>query len=165
MRLSELFEAEDLKTLYCSRKLLNGKELVEWAKEQGFTKCLDPSDMHVTIAFSKKKIDWAHMTDSFDHVQSTNGKREVKQFDGGAIVLTFENGDLRRRWEEFKKDFGATWEYPDYHPHITITYDGLPDGVKIQDIIPYDGKLEFGPEIIQEVKSNWKAKENLVDEK
>lgn len=173
MKIAELFESADLKTLYCSRNLLNGEEFLKWAEDQGFKKCLDPSDMHVTIAFSKKKIDWSELTDSFDHIQSTvnkkhpeKTKREVKQFDGGAIVLTFENSDLHRRWEEFKEDFGASWDYPDYHPHITITYDGLPEGMKLEDIEPYEGKLEFGPEIMKELDLNWKAKvkETKLDE-
>lgn len=173
MKITELFESENLKSLYCSRHLTNGADLVKWAEDQGFTKCLDPKDMHVTVAFSKKKIDWAVMTDSFDHIQSTinrkhpeKTKREVKQFDGGAIVLTFENGDLHHRWEEFKEDFGASWDYPDYHPHVTITYDGLPDGMKIEDIKPFEGKLEFGPEIMKEVDLKWKdkTKEKKLDE-
>ncbi len=166
MRLKELFEStsKDMKTLYCSRKLLNGEDLVKWAKGQGFDKCLDPKEMHVTIAYSKKPIDWSDMTDSFDHVQSTVKKhpetREIKLFgkDKNAVVLAFENDDLRRRWEEFRDDFGASWDHDGYHPHISITYDGLPEGLELEDIEPYTGILEFGPEIMEPVKSDWGSK-------
>jgi hypothetical protein len=160
MKLNELFEAaKDIKTLYCSRKLLNGDDVVEWAKEQGFTKCLDPSDMHVTICFSKKPIDWSNLTDSFDNVQSSAGsKREIQLFgdDKTAVVLTFECADLNRRFEEFRDDFGATSDFPEYRPHISISYAGLPDGLELKDIKPYDGVLKFGPEIMKPVKLDWK---------
>jgi hypothetical protein len=173
MRIQELFEKKvALKTLYCSRDLLNGDEVVKWAEEQGFTKCLKPKDMHVTIAYSKKKIDWSNLTDSFDSVISKvnkkdpkKTKREVKVFDGGAVVLTFISGELQNRWEEFKDDFGASWDYPEYKSHVTITYDGLPEGMKLKDIKPFEGDLKFGPEITQEVNSGWKAKAKAGEKK
>lgn len=166
MKLIELFEGEEGKfdTLYCSRKLLNAEDVIEWAKSQGFTNCVGKDDMHVTIAYSKKEIDWSELTDSFDNVVSRkdgeddgNGERGVEEFKGNAIVLTFENGDLERRWKEFKDDFGATWDFPEYRPHVTITYDGLPEGLKLEDIKPYEGELNFGPEKMEPVKKNWKA--------
>lgn len=159
MKIKELFESINKRdTLYCSRKLLNGAELLKWAEAQGFEKCLDPKDMHVTIAYSKKKIDWSNLTDSSDTVQCSDGDRAIKQFDGGAIVLTFKCDDLENRWKELIDDFGASWDYSDYSPHITITYDGLPDGIKLEDIEPYTGTLTFGPEIMEPVDGGWKGK-------
>ena len=159
MKIKELFESINKRdTLYCSRKLLNGAELLKWAEAQGFEKCLDPKDMHVTIAYSKKKIDWSNLTDSSDTVQCSDGDRAIKQFDKGAIVLTFKCDDLENRWKELIDDFGASWDYPDYSPHITITYDGLPDGMKLEDIEPYTGTLTFGPEIMEPVDGGWKGK-------
>jgi hypothetical protein len=175
MKIEDLFEAKKkLKTLYCSRKLLNAKDVIEWAKAQGFKNVLEPKDMHVTIAYSKEKIDWSDMTDSFDHITSRKDgkkddtKREVHAFgeDKKAIVLTFENADLHRRWEEFTEHFGASWDFPDYRPHVSITYDGLPEGLKLSDIKPYEGELYFGPETMDEVNTDWKSnvKEKKVNE-
>ncbi len=173
MKLEDLFEAEH-KTLYCSRDLLNGEDLVAWAHKQGFKNCLTPDDMHVTIAYSKKKIDWSDMTDSFDTVVSRKGgkkdktKRAIKAFGEkkDAIVLTFESDDLHTRWEEFKDEFGASWDHDGYHPHVTITYDGLPEGLKLEDIEPYEGELRFGPEKMAEVNNKWKSnvKEKKINE-
>lgn len=176
MKIIELFESKDknLKTLYCSRKLLNGDDIVKWAKEQGFKKVLEPSDMHATIAYSKDEIDWTEMTDSFDTVVSRKDgkkdktKRAIKAFGekGDAIVLTFESDDLKTRWKEFIDDFGASWDHDGYHPHVTITYDGLPKGMKLEDIAPYEGELRFGPEIMEPVNTKWKSsvKEKKVNE-
>jgi hypothetical protein len=172
MRAIEIFERSsatkgDFKTLYCSRKLLNGKEIVEWAKSQGLPKCLDPDNMHVTVAYSKEKIDWSEMTDSFDNVRSDGGKREMALFgqNKDAVVLKFECPDLDSRWQEFKDDFGASWDFDGYNPHVTISYDGLPKGIDIDDIEPFEGVLEFGPEKMDIVDLKWrgKVKETKLD--
>ncbi len=167
MNSSDLFEAKkNLQTLYVSRKLTNAEDLVAWAHEQGFDKCLDPKEMHVTIAYSKEKIDVSEMTDSFDTVQVSEkkgkkgGKREMKLFGEkkDCVVLVFECPDLHHRWEEFIDEFGASWDHDGYHPHVTISYNGLPEGMKLEDIEPYKGRLEFGPEIHKEVNPKWKSK-------
>lgn len=161
MNSSELFEAKkELKTLYVSRKLINGDDLVAWAHEQGFDKCLDPSDMHVTVAYSKKKIDQSEMTDSFDSVVCKKGKREMKLFGEkeDCVVLVFDCPELHERWEEFTDEFGASWDHDGYHPHVTISYAGMPEDMKLEDIKPYKGVLEFGPEIHKEVNPKWKGK-------
>ena len=46
------------RTLYVSRKLLNAKAVIAWAKSQGFETTLPAADMHVTIAFSQTPVDW-----------------------------------------------------------------------------------------------------------
>lgn len=167
MNSSDLFEGKKaLQTLYVSRKLKNAEDLVAWAHEQGFDKCLDPKEMHVTVAYSKEKIDVSEMTDSFDTVNvaakkgNKGGKREMKLFGEkeDCVVLVFECPDLHHRWEEFIEDFGASWDHDGYHPHVTISYSGLPEGLKLEDIEPYKGRLEFGPEIHQEVNPKWKSK-------
>lgn len=167
MNSSDLFEAKkNLQTLYVSRKLTNAEDLVAWAHEQGFDKCLDPKEMHVTIAYSKEKIDVSEMTDSFDTVQVSEkkgkkgGKREMKLFGEkkDCVVLVFECPELHERWDEFIDDFGASWDHDGYHPHVTISYNGLPEGMKLEDIEPYKGRLEFGPEIHKEVNPKWKSK-------
>ena len=166
MNSSDLFEAKkELKTLYVSRKLINGEDLVAWAHEQGFDKCLDPKEMHVTVAYSKKKIDQSEMTDSFDTVRSgkkgkNDNNREMKLFGEkeDCVVLVFECPELHERWEEFIDDFGASWDHDGYHPHVTISYAGMPEDMKLEDIKPYKGVLEFGPEIHKEVNPKWKGK-------
>jgi hypothetical protein len=143
----------DKKTLFIKRAVVNGADIVDWAKSQGFATTLPSDDMHVTVAFSKNKVDWGHLGDSFDRLRLTGGERSLQRFDGGATVLRFESGDLARRWEELC-DKGASWDYDEYHPHVTISYKA--DDVDLSKVKPYDGPIMLGPEITQEVKSDWK---------
>ncbi len=162
MRIDDLTKTPEMKTLYLSRKVLNGKDIMEWAKEQGFTSLLNPDDMHVTIAYSDKPLDWTSLSDTFETITIKKpDTRSINLFDGGAVVLCLENADVARRWQECI-DNGATWSYPDYSPHVTLTYGGIGDLI-IEDIKPFTGNIKLGPEIFSQVNKGWKSKTKETD--
>ena len=149
-----LAEAAIPKTLYVSRPLENAAEFRAWAKSQGFKSVTPAKDLHVTIAYSKTPIVWESTEDSFDsETVPAGGPRAVEKL-GDAVVLRFQSKDLTKRWKQFK-DAGASWDHDSYKPHISITYDV--DGIDLDEIEPYTGPLEFGPEVFDEVKESWKA--------
>lgn len=159
-----------LKTLYVYRKLLNGKELRQWAKKQGFHKTLKPEDFHVTITYSKDLVDWSEISPdnkpitviNWDEAEkpsnskdtllsvSRENKRKMKQF-GEASVLTFSCDYFKDRWSEFIK-YGASHDFSTYQPHVTISYGFEGD---IKKIKPYTGPLVFGPEIFEEINEDY----------
>lgn len=142
-------------TLYCSRKLLNGDEILEWAKSQKFDNCLHPDQMHATIVYSKKKFDWSIVKPKTNRLIIKGGERSIEIFDKSAVVLKFQSNKLWERWNFFRK-IGASWDYDGYKSHITITYSGLPSGIGKNDIVPYSGDLVFGPEILESLNVGWK---------
>jgi hypothetical protein len=144
------------KTLYVNRPLKNAGDLRAWAKAQGFTSTLDPEDMHVTVAFSRDPVDWNEIGDSFDEVRAGPNGRSVEQLgDKGAVALRFEAADLAKRWQQIR-DAGASWDFPGYKPHLTISYSGAPDD--LDSVEPYDGELVFGPERFAELDEDWNEK-------
>jgi hypothetical protein len=135
------------KTLYIKRTLQNVDDLTAWAKANGF-KNLD--DMHVTVAFSRTPIDWDKIGASRETITVSSGKRFIEQLgDEGAVVLRFESSQLQQRWKQIC-DAGASWDYPSYKPHVTISYDG--SGLDLKIIQPYQGVLKFGPEELSEIE-------------
>ena len=137
--------------LYVSRKVLNGKDVVAWAKSQGFTNITAADDMHVTITFSRAAVDWMQMGEAFgkpEQIVSEGGARMVDEFgDGGkAKVLLFNFSELSWRHEEMK-NAGCSWDYAGYQPHITISVDD--DSINIADVKPYTGEIVLGPEIFE----------------
>lgn len=160
MRINDLTEEskrDEKKSLYLSRKVKNGKAILDWAKSQGFETILDPEDMHVTIAYSDAPIDWDALGDTYKSITVKKpSTRSIQEFDGGAIVLTLENADLTRRWQE-AIELGASWSYEDYSPHVTLSYGGS-EGLILEDMSPYDGDIELGEEIFAEVNKKWKGK-------
>ena len=142
------------RSLYVRRDVLNAAEIIRWAKAQGFKTTLPASDMHVTIAFSRDPVDWMACGESWTSPKleiGAGGPRLMEQF-GEARVLLFTNDDLKWRHERIK-EAGASWDHPEYQPHITISYD--PDAPDIATVEPYQGPIILGPEIFQEVKDNW----------
>lgn len=149
------------RTLYISRKLLNGEDLVKWAKAQGFKTTTPAEELHVTVAYSKRPVDWMKvagsnwMGDEKGGVTvKAGGPRLVEPLgDGGAVVLLFACEEFGWR-NKFVIDNGGSWDYSGYQPHVTITWDkGDLDLTKVE---PYTGELKFGPEIFAEIDESWK---------
>lgn len=148
------------RTLYVSRKVINADEIITWAKGQGFTKTLLPADMHVTIAFSRQAIDWMKAGSSWSENDKGNltikpgGARLVEPLGPkGAVVLLFNSSDLSWRHQDIKRSTGASWDWPEYQPHISISYDA--GDMDLSKVKPYAGEIVLGPEIFEEVKNDW----------
>ncbi len=143
------------RTLYVSRKVVNAAELIAWAKGQGFKTTLPADDLHVAITFSRTPVDWMEMGSAWDEEMKIprGGARLMERF-GEARVLLFSSNMLRWRHDEMV-DRGASWDHPQYQPHITISYDeGSPE---LADVEPYQGEIVLGPEVFKEVFEDWKA--------
>ncbi|RWX78278.1 DUF1073 domain-containing protein [Neorhizobium lilium] len=143
------------RTLYVSRKVVNAADLIAWAKEQGFKTTLPADDLHVTIAFSRAPVDWMAVGESWSSELkvAAGGPRLMEKF-GEARVLLFKASELQWRHAAIK-EAGASWDHPEYQPHITISYD--PDAPDLADVKPYQGEIILGPELFAEVKEDWKA--------
>lgn len=149
------------RSLYVSRKLLNAKDVIDWAKGQGFTTTLPADQMHVTILYSKTPVDWMEMGSDWagdDKGQlriAPGGPRMLDQFGSlkEATVLLFNSSALCWRHEDMIAK-GATSDYAEYCPHVTLTYDA-PEGLDLSQVEPYQGELVFGPEVFAEIVDDW----------
>jgi hypothetical protein len=153
-----------VKPLYIRRNVVNAEDIVEWAKEQGFSSIIREDELHVTVCYSRTPIDWFKLNNSWNEDENgqltikAGGPRSVEEFGEGAIVLRFASPDLTYRHEEVVRlggshDYGAS-----YAPHITITYNR--DDLDLEDVVPYRGKIILGPEIFEEIK---KAETHEID--
>ncbi len=146
------------RTLYVSRKVLNAGAIIDWAKAQGFETTLPAEDLHVTVAYSKTPVDWMAVAQAWTNkpngnlTSSAGGPRMVERFGEGAIVLLFNNTELTWRHQDIL-DAGASWDFSEYQPHITFTYQ--PGSVDLDQVEPYRGVIELGPEIFEEITPSW----------
>ncbi|MNN52894.1 hypothetical protein D3C81_1676210 [compost metagenome] len=67
-------------------------------------------------------------------------------------MLLFNNTELSWRHQDIL-DVGASWDWPEYQPHITFTYE--PGSIDLDQVEPYRGVIELGPEIFEEVEPGW----------
>lgn len=147
-----MIRKDTVSSLYIHRPVLNAQNIIDWAKANGFETTLPPEDMHVTIAFSKEPVSWEAIGGREDILplpEDMTG-RSLAQF-GEATVLRIASRELEARWRGII-DAGATWDYPEYQPHITITYGSAPD---LSTIEPYSGPIVLGPEVAAPVKEEW----------
>lgn len=139
------------RTLYVSRPVLNRDELQRWATEQGLGE-LQP-DLHVTIAYSRQPIDWMKIEGDWNQEDdgkieiAPGGVRIVEPLGDRTAVLLFTASRLAWRHEQILRA-GATWDFPDYQPHVSLT--GEP--VDLANVEPYQGKLVLGPERFEELR-------------
>lgn len=131
----------DTQSLYGFRPLLNASDLIEWAKSVGFETTLLPDDMHVTVVYSRTPLPVPQgLAPAVDTIVVRGGNRKMMSLgDGSAATLVIDSVDLISEWNYYRS-IGASWDYPSYMPHVTISYKGGP-----VDIEPYTGDLVFGP--------------------
>jgi phage-related protein (TIGR01555 family) len=147
------------RSCYVRRDLLNTGEFLAWAKRVGFETTEAAGDLHVTIAYSRVAIDWMKAgsegwgsNDDGSLTIAPGGPRIVDTLgDAGAVVLLFAAPRLSWRHEEIAREAGASNDYDEYQPHVTITYQ-KPEGLDLRTVEPFRGALRFGPEIFEEVK-------------
>lgn len=145
--------AGDVTPLYGYRPLLNGQELVDWAKANGFETTLLPEDMHVTIVYSRTPLPMPNTEDQpmwgLGTLVVRGGNRRMMSLgDGSAAALVVDSVDLVSEWNNYRS-MGASWDWPSYMPHVTISYSG-----GSIDVPPFAGDLVFGPIQFEPIKSN-----------
>lgn len=149
------------RSLYVSRRVLNADEIRKHFATQGLKGLIEASDMHVTVAFSRKPVDWFKVGESWsgsnakgELIISAGGPRTIEEFDGGAVVQEFASSELFWRHDRIK-EAGGSWDHEEYRPHITLTYGEAAD---LESVTPWTGKIILGPEIFEEVVEDWKTR-------
>jgi hypothetical protein len=157
------------RTLYVSRKLLNADELRRWAEAQGFRNLVPAADMHVTVIASREALDWLKISpdsgwgpdgDNGELTVPPGGPRIVEPLGNNQVpVLLFNSWRLAYRHGEMR-EAGASWDFEEYQPHVTLSYQRPPDGFDYDAVEPFVGQLRFGPEIFAEFDANPVPTEN-----
>lgn len=137
--------------------VVNGSAIQEWAKTAGFTHTMLPTDFHATVAYSKSPIDWSAVPpiDEKISIAGNNERTVAKLGDNGAVVLHLTPEDstlLRDRWSRYN-EAGASWDYDDYTPHITISWKEDFTDEQLAKIKAYNGPILFDGEIQTLIKA------------
>lgn len=159
-KLDQISKAYNKKTLYVSRGVKNGKEIIKWAKKQWLSDLIKEKDLHVTVAFSKAKVNWANFTaDTKDVVVDIKDAKIEKLWD--ALVIKFQSKDLEKGWKKYV-DGWASWDYKTYMPHISVSYNNDQDISKVET---FSGKVTLWKEIMDEIKQELLNKLERISKK
>jgi cation transport regulator ChaB len=160
----DMAKAYGAKPVYGFRPVLNAEEICMWARDSGFTKSLMPDEMHVTVLYSKRGFspelsmradeppEWDNI-DMYGNIVVRGGDRSLKKLgDKGAVVLRFDDERLHNEWD-FYRALGASWDFPEYLAHVTLTYDGAPENVEA--LAAYPGDIILGPTRYRPIKTQF----------
>lgn len=104
-------------------------------------KKIDKQDYHTTVAYSRKHVNVKLEPQDIKVSGTPLGYELFDTQDGGkCLVLKIESDDLTELHNTFK-ELGASYDYDEYKPHITLCYD-------------FKGKLEDLPLPEFDVKYN-----------
>lgn len=154
------------KPLYVRRDVVNYRDILAWARDEGLPNVVPGVSMHVTLAYSKAPVDWMKIGSTWNSDPQgrlripPGGPRLIERLGatGKAVVLSFRSEDLN--WEHVMihgaDGISRQWE-GDYAPHITLSWD-VPDDFDLDGVTPYQGRIVLGPQIFEEIVEDWVEK-------
>lgn len=146
----EILKKKSKKTLYVNRKVVDWSDLIKFAKDNGIKDIIKTNELHVTIAFSKTKVNWEDFTaDTKEMDINLKDAKLEKLWD--AIVLKFQSKDLEDNWKKYIKGW-ASWDYKEYQPHISLTYNNDQDIAKSK---MFTWKLKLSWENMEEINKDY----------
>lgn len=114
---------------YCESTV---QEINRWMDDHNIPNRIDDRDIHTTLIYSRVKLAELENAETY---RTLDSKFKVSGFDkfGDALVMLIEAPELVELHESLKKDFGATHDYEDYRPHVTLSY-GIDEGFDLNSL-------------------------------
>jgi len=118
-------------------------------------------DIHSTLLYSRKYLANYKVPSETDMYVYPKEFHIFNGQDGKDIlVIKLDSLDLSKRHEELMKEHNATYDFPEYIPHITLSYDiegfmTLPEiKKKFSDLLPE--KFHIVSEYVEDLDLEWK---------
>lgn len=166
MKLHELKEALKTKGTYAGIRFSeNTKNSIEaYMRETRIPNMLDKEKLHSTLLYSRKhcpdyqpneKLSLTGKPDGFV-VWNTQAPEGSDRDTTRCLVLKYECPELVDRHFQLRHEHGATHDFPDYTPHITLSYDiGDMDVDQLPDISKFLSQIELAHEYQEDLDLDW----------
>lgn len=121
------------------------KALDDWVTKNEIPNATDPSTYHSTLIYSRKGVPEAKDYKVDLPIKAKISKWSIFKTQQGkdALVAIMDSPVLTQHHKNLRSQYGATHDFPEYHPHVTISYDYGSDvpPKKIPDLeLEYDSK-------------------------
>lgn len=120
-------------------------ELHSWVKNSKINNPTKPEDYHVTITYSRKGVPQAskYIKDISLPIDSKviGWKIFPTQKGGNCLVGIMAGDEFKLHHDKIRKIYGATHDYDEYHPHVTISYD-YGDGSIPEELPKFDLRFD-----------------------
>ena len=124
---------------------------------------LSPSKLHTTLLYSRKYLPDYKAVGKYDKPMiGIPGNFDIWKSNGedgeptNCLIVEFECEELNERHDNLMKEHKATYDYPKYKTHITLSYDcGELDPKKLMPFKKIVKKIEIVEEYQEILDLNW----------
>jgi len=114
------------KPLYVALRVMPGsaKALQTWMADQGVQNPVPPDELHITTVYSRTPVPLYQLADRPEEMaeQLRPDSYELGILgEEGALVMFVESRSAMAS-HEYAASLGASWDYPSYRPHVTLSY-------------------------------------------
>lgn len=124
-------------------------------KIQKYLGLLNPvsrADLHTTICFSRVNVPFTASNASLE-VSNKNHLEVWQTNNGPALILCLESPYLVER-HKYSRILGASYDYPDYKPHITLSYNLGAQAVDLT-IADVNMPIVVSHEVVEDLDLDW----------
>ena len=130
-------------------------KLVKYMKAAGIPSPSSKDDLHTTLLYSRTECPDYEPDVNCQYIGTPSGFEKFGD-DKNTLVLAFDCPELAKRHSQLRKEHGATWDYPSYIPHITLSYDAADvDISKLPDISDFIDKVVCSSEYKEDLNLDW----------
>lgn len=108
-------------------------------------------DLHTTICYSRTVVPFVPH-EQIQHI-GTASKLEIWDTDKGPALIMLLDSDYLHSRHTYSKALGATYDFPDYKPHVTLSYNLGVQKVDLLDALNID--IEMSREYVEELDLEW----------
>lgn len=126
MRLDEILQEGTVKGTYAGVRLSpsSAAKLFAYAQEHNVPSPIPESEYHVTLLYSRKvHPDYEAPGDYKTPLTARTKGFTLLGDEKDALVVLIDCSELEKRHHHLMKKHGATWDWPDYKPHVSLSYE------------------------------------------
>lgn len=122
---------------------------------------ISKSDMHTTIIYSEQgnpNFEWQPTYQ--EPIKAKFAGFDMFGEEKNVLVLKLKSPELSRRHKELMEEYGLSYNFDEYRPHITLSYDA--EGFDISKLDDYFGDLIITGEDANELDTDWEPEDDAI---
>lgn len=133
MKLQNLFEQQDKKGTYAGVKFDEQtiEAISQYIKQHKIPNGIDKNKLHTTLLYSRKYLPNYKSQGQIDppfigtptQLQVWESQPDENGKTSNCLVLKYQCNALYQRHKKLMSQHGATYDFDEYDPHITLSYD------------------------------------------
>lgn len=163
MNLTEILTEQKKEGTYSGVHFDNAtkKAIRLFTKENDIPNVVPRDKLHTTVLYSRKHLPDYKPLGKLD----TPLIGKFKQFDlwksqdgNQCLVMLFDCTDLVDRHKFLMKEHDATYDYDEYKPHVTLSYD-VGENFNLKSLPSYEGPINITEEYMEPLVLDWAKKD------